>query len=275
MKNIKAQQRDKIILEYGILIQPLMDLVKATTPSDIKEYRVALAKIQSGDSAWRLGVKQFASFADDLFFNKEFQEISHVNEIHLRRFQSEIEDTNYQGKLDVLQSKMNSLVKDYKRYFLEKIDLIPIEWEPEIFLANTPFTSYLKLKDLIGTAKSHIHYFDRYLKVDFIHLFLRDIDREISIRLTTTHGNSNYGVSHLLPVSNLARQEFSDYQLIEVDQSQIHDRNIRVDGNIFSLGPGIDRSGLALTNFGPSDNSQNAHTALDGIMVQGNIIHQS
>jgi hypothetical protein len=275
LNNLKVRQRTQVAMEFGILIQPLVELIESSSPPPQMAYRTAIAKIQAGDAAWRRTVKDFATFANDLFFSKEFQELSHVNEIILRNFGSVIGDSNYIGNPDQLQVAMKKGMADYKRYFEQKLELIPIEWEPEIFAANTPFTAYLKIKEAISTTRARLDYFDRYLKIDFFHLFLEKVDRSTPIRLVTTNGNSKYGVLHVSPVSNLVRQEFSDYQLIEINPTLMHDRNLRIDSTIFSLGPGIDRAGMALTNFGPSDCSPTAQAALDSLIAQGTIIHRS
>lgn len=138
-----------------------------------------------------------------------------------------------------------------------------------MFEANTPFTSYLRIKESIVSVKHRLHYFDRYLKPDFFTLFLASVGNTVSIRLVTTAGNTRYGVA---AVSNLARQQFVDYQLIEVASTDLHDRNLRVDDQIFSLGPGVDRAGMALTNFGPSDSSAQAHNEFDRIIAGGRVV---
>jgi hypothetical protein len=114
-----------------------------------------------------------------------------------------------------------------------------------------------------------LHYFDRYLKADFFTLFLATVGRGVSVRLVTTAGNTSYGVAAVTAVSRLACQEFHDFKLIEVNSRDVHDRNLRVDDRIFQLGPGVDRAGFALTNFGPAESSEGAHRAFDQIIGRG------
>ena len=162
-----------------------------------------------------------------------------------------------------------------KENFSRFLGDVPVQWEPEIFEANTPFTSYLRIKQCFAVVNVRIHYFDRYLKPEFYQLFLSSLGKSVEIRLVTTTGKSGYGIKAVTPVSGLFRKEFSDYELIEVDPERIHDRNLRVDNQIFTLGPGVDRVGFALTNFGPSDVSSSAHSALDEIIAEGSVVHRS
>jgi len=275
LKNSKAQQRNQLVMELGILIQPFVELIKPKSPPNISKYRVACAKVQSGDAAWRNTARTFASFADDIFMNVEFQKISHVNECFLREISAKIEEAETTKNLANLQTQCAYVLERLKENFYQYISEIPVEWEPEIFPANTPFTAYLKIKEALSLATTRIHYFDRYLKVDFFDVFLRNVARDIEIRLVTTSGNNQYGIKGVLAVSELARKEFSNYQLIEVSPKDLHDRNLRVDDSLFSLGPGIDRAGLALTNFGPSDSSAKAFEQIEAIIGLGDIVHRS
>jgi hypothetical protein len=183
-----------------------------------------------------------------------------------------INDTALQNDSNQLKERVAQEVANARERFFEYIERIPIEWEPVVFEANTPFTSYLRIKESIVSVKQRLHYFDRYLKPDFFILFLASVENTVSIRLVTTAGNAQYGVASVVAVSNLAGQQFADYQLIEVAPNILHDRNLRVDDRIFSLGPGVDRAGMALTNFGPSDSSSEAHDQFDRIIASGCVV---
>lgn len=273
--NNKARERNELIMELGILIQPIVDLVRASEPASVNEFRVASAKVHAGDAMWRGSAKKLASFAPDVFMNTQFQKISHVVEVFLRNVDTMISAAAISNDLNQLQIACTEEVERMRGDFSQYLSEIPIEWEPEIFVANTPFTAYLKIKDAISTASSRLHYFDRYLRPNFFELFLRDTDRSNELRLVTTVGNGQYGTSGVRAVSDLAKNEFLDYKLIEVTHAELHDRNLIVDTNVFSLGPGTDRAGFALTNFGPSDSSQTAQKEFERIIGGGTVIHQS
>ncbi|MFC1552487.1 hypothetical protein ACFL6P_07985 [Candidatus Latescibacterota bacterium] len=275
MINQKAQQREQLIMEFGILIQPFVDLTAKSSPPEISDYRIARAKVQAGDSQWRLIAKDYCTFADDVFMHEEYQKISHVNERFISFISPHIDGLKGSRTLASLQSLCESALSKLRENFIKYISEVSVNWEPEIFAANTPFTAYLRIKDSLSSVNERLHYFDRYLKVEFYEIFLRNIDRNIEIRLVTTSGNSNYGVSSVRAVSDIVKQEFTNYQLIEVSPNDLHDRNLRVDDSVFNLGPGIDRAGIALTNFNPADNSTEALVAFDAIIGTGNIIHTS
>jgi hypothetical protein len=270
--NEKASQKNQLIYEFGILIQPLDAAAKASHTPSIAEYRIAVAKVRSGDPAWRQTVKVFTTFAPDIVFNQEFQDISHVPERcwgHINRL---LNDDSLKNDLPLLQERFAKQVEASKASFFQLIEHIPIDWQPVVFQANTPFTSYLRIKDALASVKTRLDYFDRYLKPDFFPLFLASVDRSVAISLVTTAGNPSYGVAAVAAVSRLAAHEFSSFQLIEVTPADLHDRNLRVDNQNFNLGPGVDRAGMALTNFGPSESTQDAHRQFDRIISNGRIV---
>lgn len=269
MKNIKAQQKSRVIYEFGVLIQPLEALVRSRTPPTLHECRIAIATVQSGDPKWREGVRELATFAPDNFFNAEFQALSHVAEVCCRGVGGVIGEKQCIDDPLKRKERLEEEVCKARINLMEYIDRIPVEWEPIIFQANTPFTSYLRIKEAVDTVKYKLHYFDRYIKPEFFALFLNGIDRNISIRLVTTSGNARYGVTAISPIAALAQREFSDFNVIEVTASAIHDRNLRIDDQLFTLGPGVDAAGLALTNFGPSDSSIEALEGFDSLISSG------
>ena len=234
-----------------------------------------MAKVSSGDANWRLGVRKYATFADDLFLNEEFQRLSHVAERFMFKVRDLLADKKLLGNLVLLQQMFSRSLDGTKAEFFELVSQIPVTWEPEIFPANTPFTSYLRIKETLSIVKGRLEYYDRYLKPEFFDLFVSKLDKTISIKLITTRGNNKYGVRGVTAVSELIKEEYSDYKLIEVTPDVLHDRNLRIDENIFSLGPGADGAGIKLTNFGPADSSQQAHAQLDEVIDSGKIIHES
>lgn len=272
MKNLKAFQKSQLIYEFGILVQSLEELARTKQLMSLNDYRIAIAKVQTGDGVWRHQVKEFTTFAPDISFNQEYQDISHVPERCWGILKGIINDPVLQNNPSQLKGRVEHEIASARENFFNYIERIPIEWEPVVFEANTPFTSYLRIKESIVSVKQRLHYFDRYLKPDFFPLFLASVENDVSIRLVTTTGNMQFGISSVAAVSRLAQQQFADYQLIEVAPTDLHDRNLRVDNQIFSLGPGLDRAGMALTNFGPSDSSAEAHAQFDQIIAKGRVV---
>jgi hypothetical protein len=275
LANERAQQRDQIILEYGILIQPFVELERSSGIPNENDYRIACAKVQSGNSKWGELVRQFTHITNDIDMMHESSALWGMNNLFVAELNKLLKKAKETKDLVNLKTEFIQNMRILINNFSEYVDQIPVEWEPEIFEANTPFTAYLRIKAAMRIAKKRIHYFDRYLTIYFYDVFLNDINRDMEIRLITTAGKTSSGIKGVSSVSDLAKKEFTNYQLIEVSQNDIHDRNLRVDNEVFTLGPGVEKAGLALTNFGPAESSLSAHESLDQLIRLGKIIHRS
>lgn len=271
MRNRKAAERDQLIHQLGILLAPLYDLCRDGSSATPAAFRMAVAKVQAGDSAWRATVRSFTTFAPDIVFNHEYQDISHVPERLWGRIKPYLEDPNLVGDTSALKDRICRDLTNARESFFRLVEQVPVEWEPVTFDANTPFTSYLRIREAFALIRYRVHYFDRYLKPDFFSLFLQDVPRSTEVRLITTAS----GVNAVRAVSELARQEYSDYRLLEIEPATMHDRNLRIDEQVFSLGPGVDRAGTALTNFGPGDSTPDSHASFDGLIARARVVHQS
>lgn len=275
MANEKARQKDRVLLELGLLLQPIQECIQTDPAKDPKEYRIAIARTHVGDNTWRQLVAEFATFSGDVVFKKELYEITHVPERLIGELGNLISNPRVSDDLEKLKIKSNEAYERLLNYLFSQINNIPIDWEPELFPANTPFTAYLRIREVVRASSTRIHYFDRYLRPEFFRLYLSEVPRSIEVRIVTTAGDSSYGIRGVGDISNLVRQEFSNYKLIEVEPRMMHDRNLRIDDNIFSLGPGIDRAGIAATNFGPSDSTDVGHSAIDAIINSGSVRQES
>jgi hypothetical protein len=169
------------------------------------------------------------------------------------------------------QAYLRDELKKCEQRTIAAIDLVPITLAPLLLAQQTPFSTFLRIRDAVLTARFRLHYFDRYIDADFFPLYIRGLDRSVQIRLVTTPGDSNYGVQNVLAVSKLAAQEFSDFALLECTPGDMHDRNLRIDDKIFFLGPSLSAAGKYPTNFSPADSTPNAHLILDSILSKAKV----
>ncbi len=63
--NEKARQRNDLIIELGILVQPLVELANDENLPIIHQYRIACAKVQAGGTKRRKSARELSSFAHD------------------------------------------------------------------------------------------------------------------------------------------------------------------------------------------------------------------
>lgn len=264
----KVAERYRLILQLGKLLAPIEKIVEKVTPPTLDEYQVATANFQRDWNRWIISVNQFVMVGDRKF-NYEYNEITQPTREMLNLLPKLARDTSEQEEK---QSQISRILKKCQTQTIAAIDLVPITWFPRLLKEQTPLMTYFHIFEAISTAKSRIHYFDRYLTQDFYLLYLRNINRLIEIRLVTTEGNKKFGVKNVLPVSELAAQEFANYQLIKCAPSDMHDRNLRIDDTNFFLGPSIKEAGKNPTNFSPCDSTTTGHQILDNIISKGTVV---
>ena len=251
-------------MEFGILIAPFEEMLGPDQPLTAARVRRAVALVQSGQDRWLDRWRSFCTLAPDLVYAAQRTQMGVLLHRLAKTFTARLDVTTgeepefYRRKLD-----------EEKAQFRDLLDSVPVTLEPALFEANTPFTAYLRIREAVQTARRRLHYFDRYLKPQFFPLFLAELDRGVVVRLVTTARS----IPALKDVSALARQEFTDYQLLQASPDDLHDRNLRVDDHVFSLGPGVDRAGMALSNFGPSASDPAAHSSFDQLIAQAVPIH--
>jgi hypothetical protein len=265
----KAEQRTTMILQLGRLLAPIYDLAEKPTPPTSTEYQVVGARFKQDLDRWRREARNFV-IVGGVTFVHEFDHITKSPNKLFECFRQLVSTAVFHP--DEAQHTLIKRLKACEKVILAAINRVPIEWEKRLFAEKTPFSTYLGIRDAISTAQRRIHYIDRYIEASFYSLYLRDIQRSLEIRIVTTKGDKNYGVENIIAVSKLAAQEFSNYQLIECQPGDMHERNLRIDDTIFFLGASINQAGKYPTSFAPSDSTTNGHQILNAIFSKGKVI---
>jgi len=147
MVNQKASQRNRAVLEFGVLIQPLRELSRRSDPPTDSDYRLAIAQVRGGDAEWRTHIRTFTTFAPDLKFEQEFQDISHVPERLWQAINATLNTAAGVKSASDTHAEFRTTLDAAEQRFLDLLDRVPVPWQPAMFAANTPFTSYLRIRD--------------------------------------------------------------------------------------------------------------------------------
>lgn len=270
MANEKATERSILQVEFGIAMQPLAKLIDFNRTPTQQEIDIAIAQFNSGWGPFTKKLNHFFHLDRHTFLDDAYSYLCRGIRARVETI-SKLLILDFKVDAEVVAETLKAQVAGMKSDLVRGIDRVPLDWAPQTFEANTPYSAYLRILDVANVAKFRFDYFDRYLKRDFYDLFLRNIPRGAVINIVTTA----IGVKDVSAVSQIAAKEFEHYKLIEVTAGDIHDRNMRVDDQLFALGPGVDRAGIAITNFGPADSSDASLQAFEAIIAGGTIIHQS
>lgn len=268
-KNNKGAERANLLVSVGRLMAPLIDLAERSTPPTADDLHIASARYHTDFHRWLTQVHAFVTAGIHVFGHIEDQIIMWPNQL-----QGELHSLAGSVSADPLgtQATLARLLSKCHDGTVAAIARMPIAWEAELLSGETPLSTHLRIRDVVLAASRRIHLFDRYLNDDVFPLYLRPLSRGVQIKLLTTRGTANFGVTNLLPMARLAAKEFKSFELVECSQADMHDRNLRIDDQIFFLGPSLSHAGTHPTNFSPTDSSAAAHAVLDGLIAKGTII---
>lgn len=263
----KAAERTKLLIRLGQVLAPVRELANAAQPPPRADYVVLAARFEPEISRWENEYGQYATVGG-VYFRRERDELKFQGQ-SLYKWIGLCGDMNAPAEA---QARLREMLAKHDEKFIQLIDRIPVDWEPKLTASKLPFTVSMIIGDAIGGARKRLDYFDRYLDPDFFPLYLRQLDRSVAVRLITTQGNAQFGVSSVHAVAQLAAQEFVSFQLIQCSPHDLHDRNLRVDDQVFHLGTSTSSAGRHPTNFTPGDSSANGHQVLDKIIATGTVV---
>jgi hypothetical protein len=278
-----ARLKHVLTYEFALWLNPLEEIVRSTELPSVENFRLAITQFENGRMAWYKARENFLAKGNfpvmppdfAAFLNQQSNVTSGVFGIKGALYPV--------GKaVDVPSAlkRLRDILESMQAEFYSHLATFSETWSPEAFKGDSPLAIYFHIKDIIASAKTRIHYFDRYMRDYIFWLYLRDLNRSLEIKLVTTQGKKNkagipeYGVLNLQPVAVLAKAEFPNFQLIEVDPKNMHDRMLRVDDQVFLIGSGITPGSSFPTHansFAPADSSKAAHDELDTLIRDGSV----
>jgi hypothetical protein len=270
MENDKAAQKSRLKYELGKLLAPIEGLAEKSPLPTAFEYHVIAEQCKPDCERWGASVQAFATLGKLALRDIAHEIVKGPHNLIYRLHDLTKEIRDDADRQQVLRFELEKC----REKALAEIDRVPIEWTAQLHAAQSPFSLYHSVKDAIGTAKQRVHYFDRYLTVDFYDLYMRILSPSIQVKLVTTKGKvGDFGVAAVLTLSQRVFQEFADYQLIECHWDDLHGRYLRIDEKVFDIDSSIGQVSKAPTSFSPTDNTAKAHRILDEIIDKGRPIH--
>jgi hypothetical protein len=195
----KTEQRTKLFIKLGQLLAGLREMAARATPPTTPEYRIAAAKFSPDYHAWANDVRTFGTFPP-IVFDREIGDINRPMDSVLGvLFSLSASTADDRDRQKTLTQNLDG----YERETITAINSIPIEWEARLHAERTPLSTSLAIKDAMRMAQRRMDYFDRYTNSDFFELYVRDLRRDIEIRLVTTPGSAKYGVQNISALSRL------------------------------------------------------------------------
>jgi hypothetical protein len=162
-----------------------------------------------------------------------------------------------------------------REFVIEQVLSIPVPVDSVIHDAHTPFSTYCFVKDLCSTVRQQLVWLDRYFDQTIFHRFFGDTPAAAQVTLVTvpraglTNARDTARSAEFMDVSRLfaAERGVGGYRLIE--NAHFHDRWLRCDDRLFTLGGSIkdfDRGPFTITRL---DGTPENRRHFDEAVAQG------
>lgn len=232
----KEQQQD-LIYQLGLWLRPVMDVVESPNTYSAEERANIRARAYRDGQAFTQAVHAFCHNVPGHTYVMEHQVIRTEIDNLIGSVNSSL--------VDAPQS-LASCVEHLRPQIVAGIVAVPVSSESSMFEAQTPFTTYCRVKALCETTGSMLIYTDRYLDKTVFHRYLAAVPEQTEITLVTWprsrhHNKRRY--DEFIDVSHLFAQERGPDKYRLFVEETFHDRWLRCDDQLFHLGGSIKDAG--------------------------------
>lgn len=134
-------------------------------------------------------------------------------------------------------------LNDLANVAIRAICSIPADLDQTIFDAGSPFTAYCRLRDLFSTATIEVVYVDRYLGPSLFYRYLEHVPESAKIKLVTdSFVLKNKQQDSFKDASKMFAAQRTNFT---VSTNNVHDRWLRIDGNMYHVGGSIKDAAVA------------------------------
>lgn len=171
--------------------------------------------------------------------------------------------------------ELRSPLQVNRERIIEQVLSIPVPVDSTIYEAQTPFSTYCLVRDLCTTVGQQLVWLDRYFEQTVFHRFFTDTRATAQVILVTLPSSTlrsrgdRTRHAEFMDVSKLFAQQRGPqgYRLIE--NGNFHDRWLRCDNKLFTLGGSIkdlDRGPFTISRL---DSSEPNKRQFDEAVTQG------
>ncbi|MGI8586277.1 MAG: hypothetical protein ACR2M0_01130 [Chloroflexia bacterium] len=273
----KPQQKHRLTVEFGMILAPLRLLAEQMPPPSVTDYLKVLAMSKAVEVVFADHARAFASHGGIPLGSLADNLALVFGDFTLLDFKMELGSATLSSTPAEMQVRFRNILDGVYKAFYELVHRVPLDWQVSLSEAEQPFAFYMHMLDAVSTAQRCVHMLDRYMKESVFGLYLRNLNRSLEIRLVTTPGKpgGDFGVAGIDAVSQLFRQEFKNYRLLELDRRKFHGRQLRIDDQVFMLDASTADAGLTPTSFGPYSDQVVANRVVDKLMSSARLIHRS
>jgi len=230
--NRKHEQAD-LLFKLGAFLGPMLDMAENPTLYDADERIRIVARLSAEHPGMVVAAERFCR-----------GEPGHFYQFHYNLFCGQVyalvNSQRFEGSPEQCETIKKTIAK-----VQDILMSIPVPIDSIICEAQTPFSTYCLIRDLCSTAKTQIVWLDRYFDQTVFYRYFYDVLPAVNVTLVTLPDTSSKSASDknrhsdFMNMSRLFAQERgpSGYRLIT--NTDFHDRWLRCDDKLFTLGGSI------------------------------------
>ena len=229
----RKREQAELFFQLGQLLGPMLKMAENPDSYDTEERTRIIARYCSDENQFRKALQRFTQGEPGHNYMPQFHHI----QVAMGNFWTHATSGDFQRVCaDIV--RLRDLMTD-------TLHSIPIPVESSIHEARTPFSTYCLVKDLCTTVQSEITWLDRYFDHTIFYRYLADVPNGMSITLVTypdtkcQSARDRQRCSDFLDMSRLFAQERGPQAYRLITDEHFHDRWLRCDDKLFSLGGSI------------------------------------
>ena len=228
----RKKEQAEFIYKVGLVLQPVLEIVKNPKQFD----QIERARVRG-----KFDVEQQKLLNELNKFCKDEEGVEYRKEMHdIQTPLTTINNVVYKF-IDKQPEIMGADIEIHRQRLIEAIAAVPISVSSMVYEANSPFSTYCRIKELCETTKTEFIYVDRYIDQSIFHRYLEQIPIQANITIVTWPRNKHRNTRNydeFIDISRLFSIERTGKYALMVEPN-FHDRWLRSDGNLFHLGGSI------------------------------------
>lgn len=228
------EQQAEFIYEIGLWLGPVIEVARNPQNYDSTALRTRRARFQ----------KNFETLSDRLnAFCAKVMGVSGSVEWHdiqgpLAHIYNSVRDRLHQP---TLLPELEKSMEQHRHNLLANLAALPAGNSVMTFDANTPYSTYLRLKDLFDTVAAEIVYADRYVDASLFYRYLRRVDPAVKVTVVTWP--RVLADNEFLDASRMFATERGSQLYRLLDEPTFHARLLQLDQQVMLLDGSIKHAG--------------------------------
>ena len=246
----RKEQQAELLIMFGELVSPLEELVRYPDQQTSQTRAKASAKFTHDRPIFLNILTDFTKGESGHDYAVESSLITG----RINRFVNQMVD--FRDNTEKLAEEL----KDLREVTISHILAVPCELDTEMLDAHSPFTSYIKLRSIVESARRKLIFIDPWVGQGIVRRYFRLIPKDVELTVITKRRSGKAEFGDFIDISKLYADERGKMNYRLMYHSDLHDRYLQCDDVIYHLGGSFKdagrKSGFTITKVQSTTSNQ-------------------